>query len=62
MDPSRQLATKVRNLRGEIVGHPDVPAAGVQSGAVTVVEFFNYACGFCKRSVDAMRTALARPS
>ena len=62
MDPSRQLATKVRNLRGEIVGHPGVPAAADQSGAVTVVEFFNYACGFCKRSVDAMRTALARPS
>ena len=62
MDPSRQMAAKVRDLRGEIVGRPDVPAAGDPSGAVTVVEFFDYACGFCKRSLDAMRTALARPN
>ena len=59
MDPSRQLAGKVRALRGEIVGRPDVPAGGDAGGAVTVVEFFDYACGFCKRSLDAVRAALA---
>ena len=26
-----------------------------------MVEFFDYACGFCKRSLDAVRTAVARP-
>ena len=61
MDPSRRMATKVRELRAEIVGRPDVPAAGDPAGSVTVVEFFDYACGYCKRSLDAMRAALARP-
>ena len=59
MDPSRQLAAKARGLRAEIVGRPDVPAGGDPGGAVTVVEFFDYACGFCKRSLDAVRAALA---
>lgn len=60
-DPSRRLAANVRNLRDEIVGQPGVPAEGDPSGSVTVVEFFDYACGYCKRSLDAMRTALERP-
>ena len=59
MDPTRQLAGRVRGLRVEIVGRPDVPAGGDPGGAVTVVEFFDYACGFCKRSLDAVRAALA---
>ena len=60
MDPSRQLASKVRGLRGEIVGQPDVPAAGDLAGAVTVVEFFDYGCGFCRNSLDAAKAAVAQ--
>ena len=61
LDPARQLAANARRLRDEIVGQPQVPAAGDLSGAVTVVEFFDYGCGYCKRSVDAVQAAVALP-
>lgn len=61
LDPSRQLAARASELRGELLASAGVPALGDQSGAVTVVEFSDYRCGFCKRSLDAVRMALKRP-
>ena len=60
MDPARQLASNATRLRGELVGADGVPVAGDVAGTVTVVEFFDYRCGFCKRSLDAVRTAAGR--
>ena len=60
LDPTRQLASTAQRLRGEILGASGVPGAGDESAAVTVVEFFDYRCGFCKRSLDAVRMALER--
>ena len=34
--------------------HPLSPVSGDASGDVTVVEFFDYQCGYCKRSLEAM--------
>ena len=59
LDPARQLASKAEALRDEIVRADGVPAAGDPAGAVTVVEFFDYRCGYCKRSADAVRVAIA---
>lgn len=61
MDPSRQLVSKALALRGELVGSEGVPVGGDPSGTVTVVEFFDYNCGFCKRSLDAVRAVAAQP-
>ena len=61
LDPARQLASNVSRLRGELVGAAGVPSAGDAAGPVTVVEFFDYRCGFCKRSLDAVRAAAGRP-
>ena len=58
LDPARQLAKRVADRRDELVGAADVPALGDPSGAVTVVEFFDYRCGYCKRSLEAVRAAL----
>jgi protein-disulfide isomerase len=33
----------------EIYRHPDAPLAGNPNGDITVVEFFDYNCGYCKR-------------
>ena len=60
LDPARQLVSKVEALRHEVVGMAGVPASGDLAGAVTVVEFFDYRCGYCKRSVDAIREAIAQ--
>ncbi|MCY3837703.1 MAG: DsbA family protein, partial [Gammaproteobacteria bacterium] len=60
LDPVRQLATKAQLLRAEILGTDGVPAAGDPLGAVTVVEFFDYGCGYCKRSATAVRETIAK--
>ena len=58
LDPARQLASRVSEHREELLAGPGVPALGDLSGAVTVVEFFDYRCGYCKRSLEAVRAAL----
>ncbi len=58
LDPTRQLAARVSEHRDELLGAAGVPALGDPSGGVTVVEFFDYRCGYCKRSLDAVRGAL----
>ena len=60
MDPARRLASNATRLRGELVGAEGVPVAGDAAGTVTVVEFFDYRCGYCKRSLDAVRAAASR--
>ena len=60
LDPARQLVSRVESHRTELLEADGVPALGDLSGAVTVVEFFDYRCGYCKRSVEAVRSALAR--
>ncbi len=60
LDPARQLASRVADHRDELTAAAGVPALGDPAGAVTVVEFFDYRCGYCKRSLDAVRGALAR--
>ena len=62
LDPARQLVATAERMRGEILGAAGVPAAGEEAAQVTVVEFFDYRCGFCKRSLDAVRMALERPN
>ena len=58
-DPRRRLAGRVSELRAEVVGDLEVPSTGapMDAAAVTVVEFFDYRCGYCKRSTDAVRAA-----
>ena len=60
LDPSRQLAARVASRREELLDAPDAPVLGDAAGGVTVVEFFDYRCGFCRRSMDAVRMALER--
>ena len=35
-------------------GHPMTPVSGNKTGDVTVVEFFDYLCGYCKRSLASI--------
>jgi len=44
------LATK----QNELLNDPGSPASGNLSGIVTLVEFFDYRCGFCKRAAGAV--------
>ena len=39
---------------GALNSHPLSPVSGNTSGDVSVVEFFDYQCGYCKSSLEAM--------
>lgn len=48
----RQMAAmlpKIEMYRGYLENDPDEPVIGNPDGDVTIVEFFDYRCGFCRR-------------
>jgi protein-disulfide isomerase len=45
-----ERATLVQSPRGNVVGNP--------SGDITLVEFFDYNCGYCKRALADLRTLM----
>ena len=52
--------TAIAELSDAIFNDPSTPLVGNLDGDVTVVEFFDYNCGFCKRAHDDFKTVLAR--
>lgn len=44
--------------RVALVGHPMSPVSGNPDGDVTLVEFFDYQCGYCKRSLEPVMDLL----
>ena len=48
----------VATRRAELVSDPNSYVAGNASGDVTIVEFFDYQCGYCKRVHPALTTLL----
>lgn len=44
--------SNLTKLREQILFDPMAPVAGNPDGDITVVEFFDYRCGYCKRSLD----------
>ncbi len=60
---SRQKAkVNVTTYHEELVNDPDAPVAGNPKGNVTVVEFFDYRCGYCKRVFPAIQALLESDS
>lgn len=56
---SRQQAqTNVTTYREQLINDPDAPIGGNPKGNVTVVEFFDYRCGYCKRVFPAIQELL----
>ncbi len=56
MEAAQQERMKLAlsQYRDEIFYSPTTPVAGNPKGDVTVVEFFDYNCGFCRRAISAM--------
>jgi protein-disulfide isomerase len=46
--------------RSALFEDPQAPWAGNAAGDVTIVEFFDYRCGYCKRATGAVKAALAQ--
>lgn len=49
----------VVDRRGDLVADPQAPVAGNAQGDVTIVEFFDYRCAYCKKAHPGMAGLLA---
>jgi len=50
--------SNLTELREKILFDPRAPVAGNPDGDVTMVEFFDYRCSYCKRSLDMVMTMI----
>ncbi len=48
-DSRERAQANLVKLQGELLHDPDTPVGANPKGSVTIVEFFDYRCGFCKR-------------
>jgi protein-disulfide isomerase len=55
-------AANMKLLRSEIYSDADSPVAGNAQGDVTVVVFFDYFCGYCKKTLPGLQTLLGSDS
>lgn len=62
-----KIAVEEETRRNELIasagdnlfGHAADPVLGNPDGDVTIVEFFDYNCGFCRRAMDDMNAVIA---
>lgn len=57
-DKVAQAAAVVQEQSDLIFNDPNAVVLGNPDGDVTIVEFFDYNCGYCKRAVEGMHTLL----
>ena len=50
----RRARAAIARHAGALLAHPMSPVSGAADGDVTVVEFFDYQCGYCKRVLGPM--------
>lgn len=52
-------AEAIKQYAGEIVSSENVPFTGPNDATVTVVEFFDFSCGYCKRLAPELEKVIA---
>ena len=50
-----QSQEQVKNLRSQLVLDPETPVGGNVKGDITIVEFVDYRCGYCKRAHSVIK-------
>ena len=61
-DRREQGATNLQALRNDLERDPQTPAVGNPKGDVTIVEFFDYNCGYCKSVLATVQQLLSEDS
>jgi protein-disulfide isomerase len=54
----QEVQATLVTLKDEIENDPASPVAGNPKGDVTIVEFFDYRCGYCKRVFPSLQTLM----
>jgi protein-disulfide isomerase len=52
---SQQAQLAIAKHKAELISDPGTPVGGNPNGDVTIVEFFDYHCGYCKRAHPTMQ-------
>lgn len=55
---NQQAAKNLVRYRQQLINNPSTPFAGKKDASVTVVEFFDYRCPYCKRMLPAIEKLL----
>ncbi len=53
-----RAAKSMLELKSDIYSDPDSPVAGNPKGDVTIVVFFDYNCGYCKKSLPELQALI----
>jgi protein-disulfide isomerase len=61
-DAEAKTATRIAEHRRQIYDDPQTPVGGNPHGSVSLVEFFDYRCPYCKETQPALEKFLARDS
>ena len=56
---AEQAKQAIQRYRDEIFADPEAPVAGNPDGAITLVEFFDYRCGYCRRVGPTVEALIA---
>jgi protein-disulfide isomerase len=59
---AERIKTAIAENAPEIYRSPDAPVAGNPKGDITVVEFFDYNCGYCKRGFPDLAKLIEKDS
>ena len=59
-EKQERAANSMKELRSDIYSDPDSPVVGNPKGDVTIVVFFDYNCGYCKKSLPELQTLLSK--
>ena len=54
-----QARLAIHDHRDALFSDPEAPVAGNPDGAITLVEFFDYRCGYCKRVKPTLEALIA---
>jgi protein-disulfide isomerase len=54
-DKAKQATDALQEMQGMLIDNPLDPVGGNTDGSITIVEFFDYNCGYCKRASDTLQ-------
>lgn len=53
-----EASKKAEGFIAEVKKQPNLPYAGNKKGDITLIEFFDYNCGYCRRALEEINTVL----